>query len=404
MATNSTAELTLRHAGQIRGLSPDDADATWRPGDIARLVGLETHSEEKHRLLSGAFCILLMRDGEGWQVQVQGSTINVLLKNLRVAAGDDPRGLMAPGFRHKRFLAVALVTTGAVLIGAELVLRLARPSEQESPSREAPGLIVAILALLAPVCALLWLGATGYGCYTLHEPIRDPTCKFPSISELGVAPAAGRMLYRIGFSSVAVLLWAMLQLYEDVVLPHLPGGRKGSRGAHFVNCMWAMVAGIGIQGVFVLGPNFSKQTLLHLLGAMLFFGGAFVQMGAATSLYFPAAALPSELSPAWSDQAAFDAEVAQEEADTSALLSQWCIHAVLLWRHNVLMKWPVAMFIFPILLQVSSRTGIGSRFTASSNLRSSMGLAQWFIVAGIALIFASYMPEIVLAALILRPA
>ena len=53
--------------------------------------------------------------------------------------------------------------------------------------------------------------------------------------------------------------------------------------------------GVGLQGVALLEPDLSLQTLAHLGGALAFFYGAWCHMGAAQKLYLPT--VPAEDRP-----------------------------------------------------------------------------------------------------------
>ena len=53
--------------------------------------------------------------------------------------------------------------------------------------------------------------------------------------------------------------------------------------------------GVGLQGVALLEPDLSLQTLAHLGGALAFFYGAWCHMGAAQKLYLPT--VPAEERP-----------------------------------------------------------------------------------------------------------
>lgn len=64
--------------------------------------------------------------------------------------------------------------------------------------------------------------------------------------------------------------------------PPDPSIRNPQRSPGFIAAL-----GVGLQGVALLEPDLSLQTLAHLGGALAFFYGAWCHMGAAQKLYLP---------------------------------------------------------------------------------------------------------------------
>eukprot|EP00928_Gymnodinium_smaydae_P083174 TRINITY_DN66422_c0_g1_i1.p1 TRINITY_DN66422_c0_g1~~TRINITY_DN66422_c0_g1_i1.p1 ORF type:complete len:428 (-),score=61.98 TRINITY_DN66422_c0_g1_i1:77-1360(-) len=385
----------------------------WRPGCLSRLVHLEDSDDTCLRSLSGTLGRLETPvastsndNDQKWIVNVQGKRLLIDAENLRVCVESDECGLFTPGvlgITARAMLIAGLVSAGIVLVVAEAaawyVANLAGDADGENaiPDLGRLGILIASIGVVAPALSLMWLVGTVAGCYILHEPLRDPACLCPAISELGVGPASARMLYRIGFFTVAMLMGSLLQLYSGLVLPHLPGGAHGEFGAAFASRMlWACV-GVGAQGVFVLEPDLTLQTAAHLLGAALFFGGGIAHSQAAERLYRPLMSLPAQDEPSWSVEAAHFAEEAQAAIDASPLFEHSLLHVLVAFRHEVLMRGPWALFLLPLGLQFFGRAGFGA---GTSLARAFAGLGQWATVAFFALTYASYGPELVVAAML----
>jgi len=366
-------------------------DGRWSRGDLARVVGVPTQQEAQ--AVSGSLGELVSRgSNHEWVVRVQGKTFNVSMWNLRVCTreDDDPRGLLALRPRSQLLLGFALLGTLVTLLGAELALRRL-VIIRLGVVAVVPGLGVLLLAGLAPACSLAWILGTVRGCYVLHMCLKDPTVTFPQISELGIGPRCSKALYRIGFAASAALHAAMVLVHKDLALPHLPYG-DGDLGWDFTWFGLLAAAGVALQGVFLLEAKLSSQTVVHLLGALLFFYGAWSHMGAAQRLYFPE--LPVEDSPDFDDIAG-----ALQLAAESALLRHPFVSFLVYFRHYILMRAPLALFVLPLLSQFSER--VGSQLGSSA--RSMMGLAQWLVVLNFALIFVSYGPELMVAATLPLP-
>merc|ERR1712039_219764 len=186
----------------------------------------------------------------------------------------------------------------------------------------------------------------------------------------------------------------------ELAIPHLPGGRDSEIAENFTWYALCASAGVAAQGVFLLEPALSLQTIAHLVGALGFFYGAWCQMSAAGQLYRPEAHLPPEDSDGWA--------AAQELVDAAAV-SQLLLHptvvSIVSFRHSILMRAPVALFVVPLISQLTERapaqaTESGGQSPAT---RSMMGLMQWLVVFNFALIFISYGPELTVAALMPLP-
>ncbi|CAK8991276.1 Hypothetical protein SCF082_LOCUS2590 [Durusdinium trenchii] len=280
-------------------------------------------------------------------------------------------------------------------------------------AERAPGMAIALLPMLAGVLSeqgrlfvrfqvvgwavcgsFFWIVGTVAGCYAMHESLQDPEVRFPQISELAVGPNGAKMLYRLGFGSAAMLLAATVQLHSELALPQLPGGQHGDAGESFTFYGLCSAFGVGLQGLALLEPHLSMQTLLHLAGALGFFYGAWCHMGAAQSLYLPT--VPNEDHPGYQE-----ALEAFEAAEESKLLNVPVVHFLVLLRHKVLMRGPLLVFLVPLLSQFAERS---ENATAQSpRTRSLMGLVQWLVVLNFALIFLSYGPELSVAAFLALP-
>jgi len=285
-----------------------------------------------------------------------------------------------------------------MLLEAELLSQNIAVLAASGQSNAVPGWRVAILASMAPLCSLTWIVGTVAGCYFLHGILHDPEVTFPQISELGIGPKSAKALYRIGFAAAATLLAAMVLIHRELALPHLPGGRTSEAGENFTWYALAAAAGVGLQGIFLLEPGLSKQTVAHLVGAMFFFYAAWCHMSAAGRLYRPEDNLPPEDEPGYDEAMAF-----VEAASTSHLLQHPFVKRLVWFRHKVLMSAPMALFVMPILSQFTERAPVQTPGAASPKSRSLMGLAQWLVVGNFALIFISYGPELSVAALMPLP-
>lgn len=365
----------------------------WAPGDQARVVGLHDGSGgEELQKLNSSLALLQGRILKGkWLVKVQKKVYTVRCRNLRVCTESESArwGILGP---CPWLTGAAALATALVLIGTELSVRRVR---QLHGAEKAPGLAVAALPMLAVLGSFSWIVGTVAGCYVMHESLQDPEVRFPQISELAVGPAAAKMLYRVGFASAAMLLAAVVQMHSELALPQLPGGQNGDDGESFTFYGFIAALGVGLQGVALLEPDLSLQTLAHLGGALAFFYGAWCHMGAAQKLYLPT--VPAEDSPGY--QEALDALEAAEE---SKLLNLPVVHFLVLLRHKVLMRGPILIFLAPIISQFMERTESSSG-GQSPRIRSLMGLVQWLVVLNFALIFVSYGPELSAAAFLTLP-
>ncbi|CAJ1350103.1 unnamed protein product [Effrenium voratum] len=384
-------EVSVTGSDRLLRLKPQNLqlqeveDSEWAPGDQARLIGLEEEDKELQKL-NCCLCSLERRVTKGkWLVKVQTKSHVIRCHNLRVCTQEECRRWGTLGPWPVR-LCLSAVLTAAVLLSSELV---GRRLHYLAGSSEVPGPVVASVPLLATLGSFLWILVTVAGCYRMHESLHDPEVRFPQISELAVGPPAAKMLYRLGFASSALLLLAVVQLHQHLALPHLPGGRGGEAGENFTYYGFCAACGVGLQGLLLLEPQLSAQTLAHLTGAMAFFYGAWCHMGAATRLYLPQG-LPED-NPGYQE-----AQLALEEAADSQLLAMPAVQVLVFLRHKVLMRGPMLVFLVPLFSQLSERSGAGP--AQSAKMRSRMGLAQWLVVLNFALIFLSYGPELAAAA------
>lgn len=338
-------------------------------------------------------------------VDVQGKQHEIKVENLRVCSRehDDGRGLMSLSVHHRVTVCAGLVISLVILILTELALRwlwsLRTQVQDGVISMAVPGRGIAIVGGFAPFAALSWAVATIAGCYRLHNPIQDPEVRFMQISELACGRSSATVLYRIGFSATAALLGATVLVHQEIVLPHLPGGRDSSHGENFTWYALLCSGGVAVQGVFVLQPSLGTQTVLHLVGTLAFFYGAWCSMGAAQKLYLPHYDLPPEDDPGFDE-----ISLLVDAAAASKLLAHPLIQILVHLRHSILMRAPMAVFIIPIFSQFADRAPVKNGSQASSPAtRSLMGLAQWLVVLNFGLIFLSFGPELSVASMLPMP-
>jgi len=387
--------------GSADAAKPAAYDSRWAPGDQARLVGLlGVDTSSALQAVNSSLAKLVAReDSTSWTVEVHGTRHKVPARNIRVCTCDDEERwcLMSWRTSYQLLLVCALVVTILLLVEAHMMVEHVADLTADAAAA-VPGLRVAALSTLAPVGSLAWIIGTVAGCYALHESLLDPKVTFPQISELGVGPMTAKVLYRIGFSAAAALLAATILLHQELALPHLPGGRQGDLGANFTFYGLMSATGVAAQGIFLLGPEASGQSAAHGVGALLFFYGVWCTMGAAQQLYLPAESGALEGSDAWDE-----AMVAAEAASVSMLLQHPVVYAIVEFRHRILMRAPLAVFLVPLYSQFAERVPMASPTATMPGVRSMMGLAQWLVVFDFALIFMSYGPELVVAAMLPVP-
>lgn len=183
------------------------------------------------------------------------------------------------------------------------------------------------------------------------------------------------------------------------MLPHLPGGRHSQRGDEFTWYGLLAAGGVAVQGLFLLETNLTLQVFGHLVGTLLFFYGAWCFMGSAQRLYLPHHDIPAEDDPLWD-------EVTQlaEAAAASQLLQHYLVSVLVKFRHSILMRAPMLVFVIPLVSQFSERAPVKTNSHATTPaMRSLMGLAQWIIVGVFVVVFISYGPEIVVASFMPLP-
>ena len=122
----------------------------------------------------------------------------------------------------------------------------------------------------------------------------------PCISFLGVAPVP-RLAYQLGFGSTAALMMLSIKLSFAHIRPHLLRHGSGITPTELQNCVlrgYQAAVGVGMQGVFTLGPRINGACFLHWGGAAVFAGAAQAHATAALELYDRA--IKSGVSPALS--------------------------------------------------------------------------------------------------------
>ena len=142
-----------------------------------------------------------------------------------------------------------------------------------------------------PLAGLLTDGA-GWGCRR--------GVFIPCISFLGVAPVP-RLAYQLGFGSTAALMMLSIKLSFAHIRPHLLRHGSGITPTELQNCVlrgYQAAVGVGMQGVFTLGPRINGACFLHWGGAAVFAGAAQAHATAALELYDRA--IKSGVSPALS--------------------------------------------------------------------------------------------------------
>merc|ERR1711957_809877 len=105
--------------------------------------------------------------------------------------------------------------------------------------------------------------------------------------------------------------------------------------------------------------------------------------------YRPHLYMPLEDSDEWA--------TAQELVDAAAV-SRLLLHPTVIllvqFRHSILMRAPLGVFIVPLISQFAERAPVQTPGAVSPGMRSMMGLMQWLVVLNFALIFISYGPEL----------
>ncbi|CAE7734251.1 unnamed protein product [Symbiodinium sp. CCMP2456] len=203
----------------------------------------------------------------------------------------------------------------------------------------------------------------------------------------------------LGYVSLASQVTKSRLLHRDLGLPHLPGGRAGEAGEEFSFYGLLAAGGVALQGVALLDPAMTLQTMLHLAGALVFFWASWCHTSAAAKLYLPGWSMPAEESPEY--QQVVDAMEAAEDSKLLAVPAVWWLVRI---RHKVLMRGPLAMFIGPLVMQFLERSQDRETGMAQSpRTRNWMGILQWLVVANFALIFFSYGPELAIAAMLPLP-
>jgi len=378
------------------------ADVEWARGDQARLVRLhDPRAEPELKALNSCLGRLLKRANtrNTWVVEVHGKEREVRCQHLRVCSREVEAYWreLALGSGSQFCLGLAVLVTIGVLIEAQLAVWNLIQLRVGPIGAQAPGDRLAWLGLAAVVVSLSWFAGVLYACYEMHASLKDPEVTFPQISELGVGPFISKAMYRIGFTAVASVLAAMNFVHAELCLPHLPGGRHSLHGSEMI--MYGMMAasGVAIQGICLLQPNLSVQTMLHGVGAMLFFYGTWCHMGTAEKLYLPT--MPKAHDTIETDEAA----LLVAAAEASSLLKHPLVAFLVHVRHKFLMRAPAALFVLPVLAQLSDRMKVTASAVVSPSMRSTLGLVQWLLVSDFVLIFVSYGLEIMVAAHIILP-
>lgn len=145
-------------------------------------------------------------------------------------------------------------------------------------------------------------------------------------------------------------------------------------------------------------PSLSNQSVVHHVGAAVFFYGACCHIGAAGRLYQPGDNMPEEGARGWGE-----AVDAAEAAAASRLLLHPVVSVLVAFRHSVMMRGPMGVFVVPLVAQFAERMGKESPGAASGRTRNAMGLSQWLVVLSFALTFVSYGPELAVAAFLPWP-
>jgi hypothetical protein len=403
-------------------------DARWSRNDLARIV--QPRGDEGEPLpYDGCLCYLIQSskpvrprnktedsdqpekpeppEEASYLVDVRGVYTIVKCKYLRVCTrkdDDDPRAILSWSWSSIILMGFCIAVTVIFLLGSGLVVlqvTAARIDQISAPL----GLEVAMLALGTPMFAVVWMvGAIGGG-WVLHAPIRDPRVFFLSLHELGVSVASARSLQRISCVSIAMLLSGMFLMHQELVLPHLPGGRTGQKGTEFILFGLGAAAGIAVTGVFPYEVKQSSgqtwSSWLHFSGYLVFLGSVYFFMRTAGPLYSPELYVPTA-----SEESNEDFSESVEAATNSKLLQHEFVRKILWIRHDILMRLPPAVLIFPVMVRLwesSSKKKQSEQTMSSALMRNAMGLAQWLAVVNFAAVLLSYGPEIAVAALLPRP-
>mmetsp|Transcript_1178 Transcript_1178/g.1995 ORF Transcript_1178/g.1995 Transcript_1178/m.1995 type:complete len:660 (-) Transcript_1178:51-2030(-) len=425
-------QVKLPNDDNPKSVAPDKIrlagpDARWSSGDLARIVVHPKGDDSEAHPDDGALCYLLRSailpkkkkdedsdqpekpkpkpEDVNWYVDVNGLPLAVKCKYLRVCTqkdDDDPKGILSWSWSSIILVGFCIAVTVIFLLGSGLVVvqvTAARIDQSTAPL----GIEVAMLALGTPMFAVVWMvGAIGGG-YVLHAPIRDPRVYCLSLHELSVGVTSARSLCRIAFVSIAMLLSGMFLMHQELVLPHLPGGRTGPKGTEFISFGLAAAAGVAVQGVFPWEIKSTWSTYIHYSGYLVFLVSIYFFMRSAGPLYSPELYVPTV-----TEEGNEDFSEAVDVATSSKLLQHEFVRKILWVRHDILMRLPPATLIFPLMVRLwesSSKKDRPDKETSVSSptMRNAMGLAQWLAVLNFAAIFMSYGPEIAVAALLPRP-
>lgn len=409
-------------------------DKKWTYGNTCRVVAVHDEEDEVLRDASGCLGTLMSRNvGGAWSAIANGKIHSVNPEHLRVCTDDEEYSSFSRP--SQIFLSLTVVVTFHILLAAGIVvMKLSLPGlfnveyddgfeQAEKPflskvlNPTIPSEYVAGLSATTAVWSFLVLWGMIFICCRMHRCIWDPLTTFPQIAELSVGRRSAKVVYRLGFGMVALLLLATMGLHKQIVMPHLPVMESVKDDVFF----WGLagVAGIAVQAVVLVEPSYGWHTLAQRAGGALIIWAVYKHMSLTLGLYMPGV----QTSPqAWfqllkeyvadghemtlSEEEQANAQIlqnAKEFAASSKFLHTPALQIAIIVRYNVLSYWPSACLMLPVFSSILEKLPDNSKVSGSSLLRSLFAWFQWFLVLVCSLMHLSYIPDLVIASLMPVP-
>jgi len=413
----------------------DKPDKKWTYGNTCRLVAVHDEEDEALRDASGCLGTLMSRNiGGAWSAMANGKIHSVHPEHLRVCTDDEEYS--AFGRPSQIFLSLTVVVTFHILLGVGIVaLKCTMPGLFEfghgddgfEPAERGtlikvlnptiPSEYVAGLCATTAVWSFLVLWGSIFVCCRMHRCLWDPLTTFPQIAELSVGRRSAKVMFRLGFGMVALLLLASLVLHKQIVMPHLPPMGSAQDDVFF----WGLVAvaGVTVQAVVLVEPSYGWHTLAQRAAGALIMWAAYKHMNLTMSLYLPGVqsspqawfqllrdyvADGHETNPSEEEQAYAELlRNAKEFAASSKFLRDPALQIAVIVRYHVLSYWPSALLMLPVFSSILEKLPDNSKVSGSSLLRSLFAWLQWFLVLVCSLMHLSYIPDLVIASLLPIP-
>jgi len=247
-----------------------------------------------------------------------------------------------------------------------------------------------VCALLPMACIVELLVTVGL-CYILIRPkLKGTSIVLPYVSELGMW-FPEKWAYQLGFSMCSIMILATLHIFERKIAPHLLISVRGTDDELLVyeaiKSGYYMSFGVALQGVCTLGIGVSVETVMHLLGALIFSVFGMTHCGTVRQLF----------------QTGLSAN--QEIGFFAHPLTKISINT----RELCLNRFPLLFILMPILFQsyqvlLKSGQAFGEKpnpgagetnndnppVEENSNLRNIIALMQWLVVLQSAIYFCTY--------------